>query len=145
MSLKIAFRVDASHQIGTGHVMRCLTLADELQSHDANCDFYCRAHEGNLIDLITKRGHAASSLPVPTEPIPQSSLKLAHSSWLGSDQHTDAEQTRDLIDQEGVDWLVVDHYALDHRWEETMQHYSKRIMVIDDLADRRHDCDLLLD
>jgi len=44
-----------------------------------------------------------------------------------------------------VDWLVVDHYALDHRWEAQLRKWAKRIMVIDDLADRMHECDLLLD
>jgi UDP-2,4-diacetamido-2,4,6-trideoxy-beta-L-altropyranose hydrolase len=44
-----------------------------------------------------------------------------------------------------VDWLIVDHYALDHRWETAMRLKCARIMCIDDLADRSHDCDLLLD
>ncbi|MBF0282750.1 MAG: UDP-2,4-diacetamido-2,4,6-trideoxy-beta-L-altropyranose hydrolase, partial [Zetaproteobacteria bacterium] len=44
-----------------------------------------------------------------------------------------------------VDWLVVDHYALDARWEKRLQAKCNHLMVIDDLADRLHDCDLLLD
>jgi UDP-2,4-diacetamido-2,4,6-trideoxy-beta-L-altropyranose hydrolase len=49
------------------------------------------------------------------------------------------------MESEPVDWLVADHYALDARWEEAMRPLTKRIMVIDDLADRHHACDLLLD
>jgi UDP-2,4-diacetamido-2,4,6-trideoxy-beta-L-altropyranose hydrolase len=69
----------------------------------------------------------------------------AHAAWLGTDWQTDAQQTREALGAEGVDWLVVDHYALDHRWEQALRPHSRRIMAIDDLADRPHDCDLLLD
>jgi len=43
------------------------------------------------------------------------------------------------------DWLVVDHYALDVRWEKALRLYCKKVMIIDDLADRQHDCDILID
>ncbi|MGF1631587.1 MAG: UDP-2,4-diacetamido-2,4,6-trideoxy-beta-L-altropyranose hydrolase [Kiloniellaceae bacterium] len=44
-----------------------------------------------------------------------------------------------------TDWLVVDHYGLDAAWERQCRGWAKSILVIDDLADRAHDCDLLLD
>ena len=40
---------------------------------------------------------------------------------------------------------MVDHYALDVRWESAMRTQARHIMVIDDIADRQHDCDVLLD
>jgi UDP-2,4-diacetamido-2,4,6-trideoxy-beta-L-altropyranose hydrolase len=59
---------------------------------------------------------------------------------------SDAQETKDVI---GVDsfytWIVVDHYALDENWEKLIKPFCSRLMVIDDLANRRHDCDLLLD
>jgi len=142
--MRVAFRTDASSQIGTGHVMRCLTLAEALREEGANCQFVCREHEGHLIDHIHSRGYQAYALPKPSSHISCES-DLAHAGWLGVDWKTDAVETRQALGSEGVDWLIVDHYALDHRWESALRSSSKRIMAVDDLADRQHDCDLLLD
>ena len=144
MPLSVIFRVDASLQIGTGHVMRCLTLADALGEQGAECQFVCREHEGHLMDHIRSRSYQVHALPKPSADTSYGS-DLAHSSWLGVDCYTDAQQTRQLARGAKLDWLIVDHYALDYRWESTMRSEYRRIMVIDDLADRHHDCDLLLD
>ena len=125
--------------------MRCLTLADALRERGVRCTFICRPQSGHLLDMITQRGHHAVALPslaTTTNPMP---ADTAHAAWLGTDWQTDAQQTREALGAEGVDWLVVDHYALDHRWEQALRPHSRRIMAIDDLADRPHDCDLLLD
>lgn len=145
----VVFRVDASLAIGTGHIMRCLTLAEALRASGAHCLFVCRAHPGNLVAMIGERGFDACALDFAP---PDSSLgdaterpQPSHSDWLGTDWATDADQTRAAIDQRSVDWLIVDHYALDARWERALRPTCRRIMVIDDLADRPHECDLLLD
>jgi len=139
----VVFRTDASLQIGTGHVMRCLTLADGLRSQGAECIFICRAHEGNLLDLIAQRGHTAFPLPASSSTFTDNAV--GHESWLGTDWYSDARQTEKILAELKVNWLVVDHYALDSRWENYLRSYCRRLMVIDDLADRPHDCDLLLD
>lgn len=149
--MRVAFRVDASLQMGTGHVMRCLTLADALAANGGQSIFICRAHGGHLANLIQKRGYQAYVLSSdhvtaldPSIAEPEDSL--AHAGWLGVDWLTDAVQTRRLLESGAkVDWLVVDHYALDVRWEHALRHSCHRLLVIDDLADRAHDCDLLLD
>lgn len=145
--MKIVFRCDASLQIGTGHVMRCLTLADALAENGAECHFICREHKGNLLDLIQQRGYQAYSLPVESELQSQKEDKteLAHAAWLGASQQQDALLCATLLQGLQPDWLIVDHYALDKYWEAKLRSHCKRIMVIDDLADRYHDCDLLLD
>ncbi len=144
--MKIVFRTDASLQIGTGHVMRCLTLADALRKAGANCTFICRAHTGNLLEEIHQRGHLAIALiEGTTKTESKDEVTLSHADWLGSDWENDATETRKALGRIMFDWLVVDHYALDARWEKMFRPYCKRIMVIDDLADRAHDCDLLLD
>ena len=142
--MRVAFRTDASSQIGTGHVMRCLTLADALCEQGAECQFVCREHEGHLMDHIGSRGYEVHALPKPSENALFTS-DLAHVHWLGVDWQTDADQTRQALGSEVLDWLIVDHYALDHRWESALRSSCKRMMAIDDLADRQHDCDLLLD
>ena len=147
--MNIALRTDASLQIGTGHVMRCLTLADALQAACAQCRFVCREHPGNLIAQIRQRGFAVSVLPAATEPFITNELVVEaqsnYAAWLGVDWATDAVQTKICVGATTVDWLIVDHYALDARWEQTLRPLCRKLMVIDDLADRPHDCDILLD
>lgn len=142
----IAFRVDASFEIGTGHVMRCLTLADALRERDAKCTFVCRPHAGHLLELIEQRGHQAIALHKPEIFLQmQSNNDPAHAAWLATSWLDDAAQTRAALTGQQLDWLVVDHYALDRRWESLFRGQARRIMVVDDLADRPHDCDLILD
>jgi UDP-2,4-diacetamido-2,4,6-trideoxy-beta-L-altropyranose hydrolase len=76
---------------------------------------------------------------------PVASSDLAHAEWLGTTQQLDAEQTRDALSGMSLDWLIVDHYALDAVWEKTLRPLVKQIAVIDDIADRAHDCDVLID
>ncbi|HEX6120789.1 MAG TPA: UDP-2,4-diacetamido-2,4,6-trideoxy-beta-L-altropyranose hydrolase [Dongiaceae bacterium] len=122
--MRFVFRVDASLSIGTGHVMRCLTLADELRRRGASTGFLCRSEPGNLNDLIASRGHKVQIL---------------------APEQTDAQQSVAYLGQARPDWVVVDHYALGRAWEAAARQFAHRIFVIDDLADRDHDCDLLLD
>jgi UDP-2,4-diacetamido-2,4,6-trideoxy-beta-L-altropyranose hydrolase len=145
--MNVVFRCDASLLIGTGHVMRCLTLADALQERGAESHFICRQHNGHLIDLISQRGHKVTALPCRHETgVPNIEASFpAHADWLGVDWSVDATETLEAVTLQPVDWLIVDHYALDERWEKCVKPACKRLMVIDDLADRRHDCDLLLD
>lgn len=141
----ITFRVDASLTIGSGHVMRCLTLADALVQRGALCHFVCRDHAGHMLDAIRLRGYKATALrSSETKPAElESSPRHAH--WLGASWESDAIDTLAAIGDQHAQWLVVDHYALDQRWEQAVRQSSARLMVIDDLADRPHDCDLLLD
>jgi UDP-2,4-diacetamido-2,4,6-trideoxy-beta-L-altropyranose hydrolase len=142
--MHIVFRTDASLQIGTGHVMRCLTLADALRERGGQSTFICRPHPGHLLDLIRQHGHTATEL-APADGTFTAPADLQHAEWLGTDWASDAEQTRQALCDSLVDWLVVDHYALDRRWEQALRPHTRRILAIDDLADRPHDSDLLLD
>ncbi|MES1932235.1 pseudaminic acid biosynthesis-associated protein PseG [Salinisphaera shabanensis T35B1] len=45
----------------------------------------------------------------------------------------------------GVHWLVVDHYSLDIRWESRVRRHVANVLVLDDLADRQHQAEILLD
>lgn len=140
--MKIAFRTDASIDMGSGHVMRCLTLADELTAQGHECHFICREQPGELTELIKQRQHVVYTLPECVEPTDQN---LVHSKWLKGGQKRDAEESAEILQTINPDWLVVDHYGIDKTWEQLAWPYIKRILVIDDLADREHDCDILLD
>jgi UDP-2,4-diacetamido-2,4,6-trideoxy-beta-L-altropyranose hydrolase/UDP-4-amino-4,6-dideoxy-N-acetyl-beta-L-altrosamine N-acetyltransferase len=141
--MRICFRVDASLQMGTGHVMRCLTLAQVLKENGVNVEFICRKHEGSLIDKIRSSGFVVHELEVFEET--EVDTKLAHSHWLGATQQQDADDCIDILKAEKLDWLIADHYALDEDWQRKLKPYCEKLMVIDDLADRKHWCDILLD
>jgi len=129
--------------------MRCLTLADGLRAEGANVHFITRAHPGNLDALIEARGYRVHSLgpAAPRTNIqPAVAGQPCHAAWLGCDWATDFKDTARVLKSIGqVDWLVVDHYALDANWQTPLREYAARLFVIDDLADRDHDADLLLD
>ncbi|BDD92215.1 UDP-2,4-diacetamido-2,4,6-trideoxy-beta-L-altropyranose hydrolase [Pandoraea sp. NE5] len=149
--MKVVIRADASIQIGSGHVMRCLTLADRLRTRGADVTFVGRPHPGHAGDVIAARGYAwlalTASSATTAAPVVQDSpdTPLAHARWLGVPWQTDLIETQQVLALVKPDWLVVDHYALDERWERLARTSAPRIMVIDDLADRGHDCDILLD
>ncbi|MBW0146826.1 UDP-2,4-diacetamido-2,4,6-trideoxy-beta-L-altropyranose hydrolase [Marinobacter arenosus] len=139
----VVFRVDASLDIGTGHVMRCLTLADALRANGSRCIFILRNLPGNLENVVRGRDHEVRMLPersiLATEALP------GHAGWLQTDWQTDAADTIAAMDGVQPDWLVVDHYAIDGRWERALAGNAQSLLVIDDLADRAHACEMLLD
>lgn len=145
--MRVAFRADASIQIGTGHVMRCLTLADELSRQGHECRFVCREHGGHLGDLITSKGYGLTLLPGTSDNEPEENDRNSddYARWLGVPWQDDARQTLDALTPWKPDWLVVDHYALDADWEHALANAVGSIMVIDDLANRPHVADILLD
>jgi len=132
--MKILFRTDASVEIGSGHLMRCLTLADQLRAEGAEVAFVCRELPGAMFDLLHTCGYRFAKLPLAE---------------VGKDsQQFDAEETIQAAGQlfpDSIDWVVVDHYELDVLWERMLRPHVCKLMVIDDLANRSHDCDLLLD
>ncbi|GGW63297.1 UDP-2,4-diacetamido-2,4,6-trideoxy-beta-L-altropyranose hydrolase [Alishewanella tabrizica] len=125
--MQVLFRTDASVTLGSGHVMRCLTLAKALTQQGANCHFICRKINGNLIDFIRQQGFTVLVLPAQ----------------LTSEQE-DAHQTLVQLKQP-YQLLVLDHYELGYAFCQLLRQRCKTVLVIDDLANRSHDCDLLLD
>ena len=141
--MNIIFRVDSSLIIGLGHLMRCLTLAQALKEKGSDVKFICRKHEGSLIEKVRSSGFIAYELEAFKET--QVDTKLVHSNWLGVTQQKDADDCIEILKLDKVDWLIVDHYALDELWQKKLKPYYEKLMVIDDLADRKHQCDILLD
>lgn len=126
---RIVFRVDASTQLGGGHVTRCATLARALMQRGVEVSFLCRPLHGHLCDWLEQAGFSVIRIQKKT-----------------TDLAEDLAETRAALTPLGlVDWLVVDNYELDARWEGALRPMAKQIMAIDDRADRPHDCDILLD
>jgi len=140
--MKVVFRVDASSLIGSGHVMRCLVLAEVLQSHDWKVQFVCLPQGGDLVAFIEKNGFIVKQLS-PPHIFMQPRFDGDYESWLHRSESEDAKEFVDIV---GVtDWVVVDHYALGSQWERLVREkLDCRLLVIDDL-NRSHDCELILD
>ncbi|OUS75127.1 UDP-2,4-diacetamido-2,4,6-trideoxy-beta-L-altropyranose hydrolase [Paenibacillus sp. MY03] len=144
--MRVGIRVDASIEIGSGHVMRSLTLAERLRRSGADVHFVCREHEGNLCDYVQRQGFHVYRLPACEETKGQKVKGTGYETWLGESWSIDVAQTEGSLRDNGLlDWLVIDHYAIDSRWEKKARAFARRIFVIDDLANRTHDCDILLD
>lgn len=137
MSGRVIIRADASAHIGSGHIMRCLVLADELKAAGKDVVFVCRLLTGHSCEYIEQRGYRV--LRVPSD-IP---LQLP----------SDPEEFRKDIDtvlrassssNPQTNWLIIDHYSIDHTWEKAVRNYFDGIFVIDDFSNRYHTADLLL-
>ena len=138
----IVFRVDAASHIGTGHLQRCLTLAKELQTLGYVTIFVMIPFDDTFISLV-KRQNIEVLLMTNTN---LDNVCIHDSSqWLGKSQSEDAEEYLSLLDTIEVFCCIVDHYSIDTVWETIVRTKVKKIMVVDDLANRLHDCDLLLD
>lgn len=133
--MKIVIRVDASSIIGVGHVMRCIALADEIVRQNSDVIFICRELDGDMNEFISSKGYEVIILPQQSS-VDKSDICL----------EDDANTTIAILKNIGVvDWLIVDHYKIDKQWELLVCDFANNIMVIDDLADRPHHCDILLD
>jgi len=148
----VIFRTDASAAIGSGHFMRCLTLARMLANRGAGITFLCKHLPDFFEEQLAQNGFLLHRLRTRDEP--DRCGGLAHSHWLGTSQETDARACLDILARSDPAFstcagkpplCIVDHYALDACWESMMRASVSTIMVIDDLADRFHDCDILLD
>ena len=120
--------------------MRCLTLANALAALGSRCTFLCRNLPHSLAMRLENEGH--NLIPLPQANAGQDDLP--HSAWLGTTMAQDAAQVAPILDTLRPSWLVIDHYALDARWTAAVRGKA-RVVVIDDLADRRLDADLLID
>lgn len=133
--VRVAFRTDASPRLGIGHAMRCLALARLIaRETEADITFICNR---DLPDAVRRQVLDAGY-----------GLRLTGDAD-AFDGEADARMVLDLCGGERpgrrLDWLVVDHYGIGRRWERAVRSVAGRLLVIDDLADRPHDCDALLD
>src|SRR5438445_7024722 len=119
-------RCDSSYQIGSGHLMRCLTLAAELKALGQEITFICRNLVGSQHKLIMEKGFTMTLIPHHSE------------------QQEDAAECTAIINKfTGPKVLIVDNYDLGREWEDSLNG-SASIVVIDDLK-REHHCDILID
>jgi UDP-2,4-diacetamido-2,4,6-trideoxy-beta-L-altropyranose hydrolase len=146
--VNILIRVDSSRLIGSGHIMRCLVLANLFTKDGHHVSFLCRDLPGHCADFLKAQNYDYYLLPFAVEEKDKYSRLQAtddYSVWLGVNQDIDAQETVNYIKRNPVDLLIVDVYGLDHRWQVQIKNYIRKLMVVDDLANRNHVCDVLLD
>lgn len=151
---RILIRCDASISIGSGHTIRCRTLARKLQSCGADVTFLCRRQSGDLISVLEKEFSVVSLPEQPLVACNGLEGRDLYAAWLGCTQEQDASQCLQALAKAGMtsfSWLIADHYGLDATWEKQLLvglsdgDEAPRLLVIDDLADRPHESDVLLD
>ena len=142
--LNVLFRVDGSISLGTGHVVRCITLAQSLSVHGINCSFLCRDYDGQMIGYIESSGFSAYRLNFGRNG-EQAPNHVANKVSCYSTQLRDAGNCIEIVKKLDIGVVLVDHYSLDINWEKEVKPYVKKLIVLDDLANRSHDCDLLID
>ncbi|MBY7834406.1 UDP-2,4-diacetamido-2,4,6-trideoxy-beta-L-altropyranose hydrolase [Vibrio fluvialis] len=140
--MKVIFRVDASVLIGSGHVMRCLVLADVLSARNWDIEFVCLPQDGDLIGFIEQKGYSVVRLPPPNV-FKKPRFDGDYESWLQRTQDEDAANFVSFAG--GVDWVVVDHYGIAEEWETRVgKAVNCKLLAIDDL-NRKHESSLILD
>ena len=145
-SPRVAIRVDASAAMGTGHLKRCLSLAQALTETGAQTRFICRALDAVAAQVLATQEVDVHWLPTPRTPFTPPADAPPHARWAGLSATDDAQQTAEALADWSPDWVVVDHYAFDARSHHAVrQALGCHLLVIDDLADRTMAADALLD
>ena len=143
----VYIRTDSSKHIATGHLMRCLTLAKRLREKDCDVIFICRNFEGNISRIVQENEFELILLEHNDSMAINRDHPDEYTRWLETSSIVDYKQTLAAIAQgrRKADWLIVDHYGLDSSWHTPIREVAENIMVIDDLANRPLDCNLVLD
>lgn len=136
---RVLVRADAGPRIGSGHLVRCLTLAGHLRDRGARVVVATRRPPRALADRITGEGHEL--LVVDHEVTDDVARRRP---WPDTTLDRDATEVLSGL-SEDVDAVVVDHYGLDARWESRIRERAARVVVVDDLADRDRDADVVVD
>ncbi len=138
--MRVLIRSDASPTIGSGHIARCLCLARVLRRQGSHVVFACRLLPGHRLEALRAEGFETFALP---ERYNDEDPRQAIESMLP--WQADIAALEPLLEhQPAFDWIIVDHYGLDHHWQTAARRFAPWIAVVDDLATRTYSADLLL-
>jgi UDP-2,4-diacetamido-2,4,6-trideoxy-beta-L-altropyranose hydrolase len=118
--MNLLFRTDASVQIGTGHVMRCLALAQAWQDAGGRAVFAMAETTPAVLARL-----AAESCEV-----------LSVSSGVATEE--DARQTIAFAREKSADWIVVDGYRFTADYQHALKAAGRKVLFIDDYGQAGH-------
>ena len=136
-----AIRVDGNVEIGIGHVIRCLTLAERLMEYDIECVFYVRNISASLYWRISKKFQIISLFGFDES----FSAVDEYASWLGTGERYDALEFLEKTSAMDFKFVIVDHYGVSAEWETIVSAKYQHLVVLDDLANRKHNCSIVID
>jgi UDP-2,4-diacetamido-2,4,6-trideoxy-beta-L-altropyranose hydrolase len=136
-NMNIAFRVDSSSKIGTGHVIRCMTLATQLKNLAFNVYFICKPMMGDIVNSIKSKGYDVILLNSADRDDESDDFSV-------NSCNSDSQQVIDLCSLLSLDLIILDHYFLNYSWEKAVKDHSK-LMCISDFPAGPRACDILLD
>ena len=123
--MNLAIRVDSSESIGTGHIVRCITLAKELRKLGLKVHFISKPHKGNILGVVKKNKFSLSKIK------PELNIKK------------DIKETSKILKKYKINLLILDNYDLNLVWEKGIKKYLKKLIVISDLT-KQNSCDILI-
>lgn len=129
MRVQVAVRTDAYFELGMGHLMRCVTLTEQLPINEFNVTYF-----------ISDRSKLARSVlddkDLNVVVLPSFNIEEDDANWIC--EYLNRAKIK-------CDYVIVDHYSLGLKWETILEKNTNKIVVIDDLANRQHNCDYLID
>ncbi|WP_380056229.1 UDP-2,4-diacetamido-2,4,6-trideoxy-beta-L-altropyranose hydrolase [Falsihalocynthiibacter sp. SS001] len=144
--MKFLIRADGDTTIGGGHVMRCLTLAQEARRRGHDAAFVMAQKPSSMLHRVAGLGYTVFPI-TPDLQAPRENSEPVHAKWLPTSWRADADITIAAAQKFQPDWIVWDHYGLDARWVRHIREQTNgvRFLAIDDLDDRAIASELVLD
>ena len=132
--MNIFFRVDASESIGGGHFFRCISIAVALKKRGHLCSFICQEINDYFSSILDYHSFELIDLP-------------KNSLISDKDQLFEASNLTEKIKKNKIhiDVLFVDVYKINAVWEEKLKTSTDKLFAIDDLANRDHYVDYIID
>lgn len=138
--MQIIFRVDSSNKIGAGHINRCIHLAKELRIlKKAKIVFFCKKLKGNFNYLIKKNNFAVTIFPEKKGMISKDIRSSHFKRWRNEIQKNEINFIKKKL-KKNISFIFVDHYGLDFVWEKGVKELTNKVVVIDDIGDKKHFC-----
>lgn len=123
--MNLAIRADSSESIGTGHIVRCVTLAKELRKLGLKVHFISKSYKGNILGVVKKNRFTLNKIK------PELDIKK------------DIKETSKILKKYKINLLILDNYDLNLVWEKGIKKYLKKLIVISELK-KNHSCDILI-